>query len=36
LMSRLAPRPGQTVIPLADARHRVEGIPGLTDLSTPP
>jgi len=32
LMSRLAPRPGQAVIPLADARHRVEGIPGLTDL----
>ena len=32
LMSRLAPRPGQVVILLADARHRVEGIPGLTDL----
>jgi len=32
LLSRLAPRPGQTVIPLADARIRVEGIPGLTDL----
>ena len=32
LMSQLAPRPGQTVILLADARHRVEGIPGLTDL----
>jgi hypothetical protein len=31
-MSRLAPRPGQAVILLADARHRVEGIPGLTDL----
>ena len=31
-MSRLVPRPGQAVIPLADARHRVEGIPGLTDL----
>src|ERR1700722_7017236 len=31
-MSRLAPRPEQTVILLADARHRVEGIPGLTDL----
>jgi len=30
-MSRLAPRPGQAVILLADARHRVEGIPGLTD-----
>ena len=29
-MSRLAPRPGQAVILLADARHRVEGIPGLT------
>jgi len=32
LLSRLAPRPGQTVILLADARHRVEGIPGLTDF----
>jgi hypothetical protein len=31
-MSRLVPRPGQAVIPLADARHRVEGIPGLTHL----
>ena len=31
-MSRLVPRPGQAVIPLADARHRVEGIPGLTEL----
>jgi hypothetical protein len=31
-MSRLAPRPGQAVILLADARHRVEGIPGLTDF----
>ena len=30
-MSHLAPRPGQAVILLADARHRVEGIPGLTD-----
>jgi hypothetical protein len=31
-MSRLAPRPGQAVILLADARHRVGGVPGLTDL----
>ena len=31
-MFRLAPRPGQAVILLADARHRVEGIPGLTEL----
>jgi len=31
-LSRLAPRPGQAVSPLADARLRVEGIPGLTDL----
>jgi hypothetical protein len=31
-MSRLVPRPGQAVIPLADARHRVEGVPGLTHL----
>jgi len=31
-MSHLAPRPGQAVILLADARHRVEGIPGLTNL----
>ena len=29
-VSRLVPRPGQAVILLADARHRVEGIPGLT------
>jgi hypothetical protein len=29
-VSRLAPRPGQTVILLADARHRVGGVPGLT------
>jgi hypothetical protein len=25
-------RPGQAVILLADARHRVEGLPGLTDF----
>jgi hypothetical protein len=31
-MSRLAPRPRQAVILLADASYRVEGIPGLTDL----
>jgi len=31
-MSRLVPRPGQAVILLADARHRVEGIPGLTSV----
>jgi hypothetical protein len=31
-MSRLIPRPGQAVILLADARHRVEGTPGLTDF----
>jgi hypothetical protein len=31
-MFRLAPRPGQAVILLADARHRVGGVPGLTDL----
>jgi len=31
-MSPLTPQPGQTVILLADARHRVEGIPGLTDF----
>ena len=31
-MSRLAPRPGQAVILLADAMHRVGGAPGLTDL----
>jgi hypothetical protein len=34
-MFRLAPRPGQAVILLADARHRVEGIPGLTDPTLP-
>ena len=34
-VSRLVPRPGQAVILLADARHRVEGIPGLTDLNSP-
>jgi hypothetical protein len=32
LVSRLAPRPGQAVILLADARHRVGGVPGLTDF----
>jgi hypothetical protein len=31
-MSRLTPQPDQAVILLIDARHRVEGIPGLTDL----
>jgi hypothetical protein len=34
-MSRLAPRPGQAVILLADARHRVGGIPGLTASNSP-